>query len=60
MTTEQDCKGEAAPFHDILKTLYDLSYDEKPNYDEIRVKLALIILNKDQDPNAPIFDDNSS
>ena len=60
MTTEQDCKGEAAPFHGILQTLYDLKHDEKPNYDELRVKLALIILNKDQDPNAPIFNNNNT
>ena len=46
MSPEEDCQGEAEPFVELLKQMYALDYNKKPDYNEVRTKLAIIILNK--------------
>ena len=43
-TPAQICNGESSPMTPVLEMIYDLGYDEKPNYDKLIFEFSKAIM----------------
>lgn len=55
-TPEDICSGEAYALTPILKMIYNLRYDEDPNYEKIVFEFSKAIMNLDMPPSIKNYD----
>jgi len=55
-SSDQICKGEAQPLGPILQKIYDLDYDEKPDYEAIIQAFVRTILTFNSPPSTQNYD----
>jgi hypothetical protein len=49
-SAKEICAGDSLPLAPILQIIYDLNYDEEPNYDKIVFEFSKAIMNLDKPP----------